>query len=94
MDKYKAAYSDLVVSAMMKISRYPYIASENGLMLRLADIIMTEDSIDEFAIRTKCRVLYQTGQTGKSKQVYNQYLLEYKRLLDSEPNVSYQEIIQ
>ncbi len=94
MDKYKAAYSDLVVSAMMKISRYPYIASENGLLLRVADIIMTEDSIDEFAIRTKCRVLYQTGQTGKSKQVYNQYLLEYKRLLDSEPKVSYQEIIQ
>lgn len=94
LDKYKAAYSDLLVSALIKISNHPLVSDEPDLKLKVADCIMLEDCIDEFAIRLKCKTLYETGHKGKSKQVYDQYVLDYKRLLDSEPEVSYKEMLR
>ena len=93
LDKYKAAYSDLLISVMMKIARHPYISSEPKLLIQVADCILLEDPIDEFAVRTKCRILYRMGQKGKSKQVYDQYVSDYRLLLDSEPEATYQHLL-
>jgi DNA-binding SARP family transcriptional activator len=93
IDEYKAEYSSLITEIMLQAIAHPEIKEDSRLLLKIADVILLSDSIDEDAIRVKSKVLYQTGQKGLSKQCYDKFCIEYKRLLNTSPALIYEDII-
>lgn len=93
IDEYKAEYSTLITEIMLQAIHIPEIKEDNRLLLKIADVILISDAIDEDAVRIKCRVLFQTGQKGLSKQCFDKFYIEYKRLLNATPDLKYEEII-
>lgn len=94
LDSYKSEYSELLIGLMMKAAADPAIAANPSYMSRIADCILREDSLDEFAVRTKCRLLYDAGHHGLSRSVYEKWREDYMQMLDSEPEMSYKSIIK
>lgn len=92
-DNYKSEYSDLIVDLLTNAANNSDYKDDLPLMLRIVNVLLLHDAIDEEAIRIKCKVLFQMGQKGASKQCYDRFCLDYKRLLNTHPDFSYDDIL-
>lgn len=93
VDKYKSAYSNLLISTLLVAAKHPDIAGDLRLLVRLADVILLHDVIDEDSIRIKCHSLYLLGQKGLSKQCYDKFCSDYQDILNEPPQMTYKAII-
>lgn len=93
VDKYKSAYSNLLISNLLAAAKHPDIAGDLRLLVRLADVILLHDVIDEDSIRIKCHSLYHLGQKGLSKQCYDKFYSDYQDILNEPPQITYKSII-
>lgn len=64
------------------------------LQIQLSNILLSYDSIDENAIGIKCRALYKLGQKGLSKQTFETFASTYKKIMDTDPDLSFKEVIK
>ena len=94
MDTFKEKYSNSIIEILTNAIRQPDIRSDSKLLLRIADVILLQDDIEEEAIKLKCITLYQMGQKGLSKNCYNNFCESYQRLLKSEPSLKYEDILK
>lgn len=92
-DKYQSGYSDLLINNLLKAAKSMGIKDDFRLLVKLADVILIHDSIDEDSVQIKCRSLYKLGQKGLSKQCYDKFCLDYKSILNEEPQLKYDSII-
>lgn len=93
VDEYKAEYSALITEIMLRAIKSTEIKEDLPLLLKITDVILINDTIDEDAIRIKCRILFQSGQKGLSKQCFDKFSADYRRLLNTEPDLKYEDII-
>ncbi|MFV0417464.1 MAG: hypothetical protein ACK5KT_01870 [Dysgonomonas sp.] len=93
-DKYKADYSSTLIEVLLKSANQRNIQEDLRLLVKLADIILLHDSIDEDSIQIKCRCLYKLGQKGLSKQCYDKFRVDYKNILNEYPTLKYEDITQ
>ena len=61
--------------------------------IKLCDIILTFDSVDQDAIKLKIKTLLKQGKHHIAKSTYGLFVAEYKRLYDEHFPLSFQEII-
>ena len=92
-DNYKSEYTDLITDVLMKATAMPEIENDSKLLLHITNMILLHDSIDEDAMRMKCRVLFRMGQKSASKQCFDKFLAEYARILNAVPNLKYEDIL-
>lgn len=93
LDSYKSEFSVKLTGTLLDLLKHPTIMKDHRLSLKIADVLLIHDNIDEDAIRVKCSVLYQMKQKGLSKQSYNKFCEDYMHLLNTKPDFSYQDII-
>jgi two-component SAPR family response regulator len=93
LDDYKDKLTSLLVNFLLKAANQDHIKSDLKLLLQLSEIILIHDNINEDAIRIKCKLLYQLGQKGLSKQSFDRFYASYMSLLDTKPNLEYRDII-
>lgn len=93
VDSYKSEYSNLLISILLKSVSLPEVESDLNLQLKIANVILLHDNIDEEAIQIKCRALFLLGQKGASKQSFDKYIQDHQRLLNSDPEIRYEDII-
>jgi len=93
VDKYKSGYSSLLIEILLKFSVQKDIQEDLRLLVKLADVILLHDNIDEDSIKIKCRSLYKLGQKGLSKQCYDKFYTDHINILNEEPTLKYETII-
>ena len=71
-------------------------SGRDGLVtqVKLADIVLLHDAIDENAVAVKCQALYALGQKGLSKSAYDAFVSQYVSLLGTEPDFTYSDILK
>jgi hypothetical protein len=92
LDDYKWEYTDLITNILIKATTIQEIKNDTRLLLQIANIILLHDSIDEEAIKIKCRALFQSGQKGASKQCFDKFQAEYIQILNESPKFNYEDI--
>lgn len=93
IDEYKSSYYSLLTEILLSTVNHPDIKEDAWLLLKISDVILMVDNIDEDAIQTKCKTLYQMGQKGLSKQCFDRFCVEYEHLLNEKPRFSYEDLI-
>ncbi|MDR0874358.1 MAG: hypothetical protein LBN27_13005 [Prevotellaceae bacterium] len=93
IDEFKADFSNNVIDTLLKIAALPEFSPNNRLIIHVADAIFKYDSINEDAIALKCAALCRLGKKGLAKTVYESFAKEYKMLLGTAFNVSFNELI-
>lgn len=94
IDRFKEDYSILLSDILLESIKLPEVKSELMLLLKLAEIILSSDSLDENAIQYKCYALHYLGKKGLSKQCYENFCEEYTRILGTKPEMEYSDIIK
>lgn len=92
-DSFKDEYTKQITTFMLRMLETPDVKGNNKLTLQIADVLLVNDTLDEEAMRIKCRILFKTGQKGASKRCYDNFVAEHTRLLNEKPAFSYEDIM-
>jgi DNA-binding SARP family transcriptional activator len=84
LDAYKAEYSNLIIEKLFQITEREDIKTDLVLVVKIVNVILLHDSIDEEAITKKCYALYHLGKKGKAKQCFEKFSENYRNLLGTE----------
>ncbi|WP_073347071.1 hypothetical protein [Bacteroides congonensis] len=92
VDKFKSEY--LILLSDVLLDAYEFVKKEKDLMLllKLSETMLSCDSTDENAIQNKCYALYHLGKKGLAKQCYENFCVEYIRVLGTKPDFDYADI--
>jgi len=80
-DRFKADYADRFILLLSRIRDNGSAAFSPQTRIRLADAVLAFDSLDEDAVRVKCRALIRLKRHGIAKNVFNAFTQEYERLM-------------
>ena len=90
-DPFKADYANHVQDMLWSIVQNGNL-TDSKLLTRIADAIFLFDPTDENAIRLECSVLVKNGKAGLAKSAYDHFCTEYKRLLGTPYDKSFNDI--
>lgn len=94
VDDYKSEYSNMLIDVLHDSFSLPDVQQDLNLQVKIGNVMLQHDSLNEEAVSIKCRALFQLGQKGSSKLCFDKFVQEYQRLLESEPNINYEDIIK
>jgi len=93
-DRFKADYTDRFILLLSRIRDNGPSVFSPQTAIRLADAILSFDSLDEDALRVKCRALIRLKRHGIAKNIFNAFIQEYKRLMGEDYGQSFDRFIQ
>ena len=90
MDNFKSDYSNLVIDALLSIQENKNLADNPKLLILMANTILVLDTLNEDAIKLKCKSLIKLGRIKIAMDVFNSFCKEYKMLLNDEFECSFE----
>ncbi len=94
IDSFKATYSNFSLDILSLLLEKEEIRKNIRQKLRIAEVILLFDSINENALHIKCSVLYALGKKGLAKFTYDNFCKEYEALLGEKYKVPFGSIIE
>lgn len=93
-DRFKAQYTDLMTATLEKISNDVRHPLSSDMQIRVADAILIFDSLDEDAVKSKCKALIAQKRLGIAESTFKNFTQEYNRLMGEEYSVSFNEFVR
>lgn len=94
IDGFKSDLSSGLIDILLKFAGKEMYKSNQELILKIADAIFANDSLNEEALRLKCVALFTNGKVGIAKNTYDSFCREYQALLDTPYQKSFNHIIE
>ena len=91
LDRFKADYADMVISSLSPLNK-PVILDADS-RLAVSDAILSFDSIDEDAVRAKCKALIDLKRAGTAKSEFDRFTEQYSSMLGEEYGKSFAEFL-
>jgi two-component SAPR family response regulator len=91
LDAFKLSINNEIIGLLKEFLKRK--AEDVHLRLKLCDLILKFDIVDEDAFRIKIKTHYEAGNHQQVKDTYKLFFNEYKRLYDESYPISLQEII-
>lgn len=93
LDAFKGAYSDLMIQTLHSVLDENLVSANPELALGVANSILMFDSIDEDAVKTKCRILLRANRMGSAAKAFDRFVKEYYSLMNESFSLSFNEFV-
>lgn len=93
-DKFKAQYTDLMISKLEKIKKSLGDSISDTMQIRISDAVLTFDSLDEDSVKAKCKALINQKRLGIAQSIFKNFTQEYNRLMGEEYSISFNEFVK
>ncbi len=93
LDDVKAGIADYVITLLTDFSGHMDWERNPGLTNAIADALFTVDPLNDLALSLKCRYYTILGKPYLSKQIYTNYVKDYKSMYGEEYGKSYSDIL-
>lgn len=95
LDSFKLAVNNEIIALLKEFlnGKSKQQPNDVNLKLKICDIILKFDSVDEDVFKFKIRTHYRTGNHQLAKNAYKIFIAEYKHLYDEEYPQTFQEIL-
>jgi len=94
MDNFKAEYSNQVLDVLLLIIDHKSIAENTKLLLNIADVILSLDTLNEEAIKLKCVSLVKMGRIKIARDIFSSFCKEYKLVLNQDFDCTFENLIK
>lgn len=94
LDNYKSEYSNSIIDLLSKVSITAVEKKDYKLLLKISNVMLAIDSIDEDGIKLKCKALYYLGKKRLARKSYNDFCEEYQKILDAPLKLQFDDIIK
>lgn len=92
MDDFKDEISNETIQTLLNYTKKIRMEDEPRLILKIADIILKFDYLNEQALYLKCKVYNILGQHSSAKNTYNKFCEEYKMMYGERFKIEFQDI--
>lgn len=93
LDSFKSDLSSVLIDLLLEFSKKGNYKRNSRLMIKIADAIFFNDPLNEEALQLKCIALFNSGKTGLAKNAYDTFSKEYKALLNTPFDKTFNELI-
>lgn len=93
LESYQTGYTNQLIECLLEYSKRDEAKKDLSLLLKIADVILLHDNIDEDAIKFKCYALYHQGRKNQALQAFNKFTADYEELLATKPNFTFEDLI-
>lgn len=93
LEPYQSDYTTQLIECLMEYSTRDEVKADLLLLLKIADVILLHDNIDEDAIRLKCYALFRSGRKNQALQVFNKFTADYENLLSTKHNLLFDDLV-
>lgn len=93
-DRFKAQYTDLIISSLSKARQNVSGSNSTDLKISLADAVLIFDSLDEEAVKEKCKALIAQKRLGIAQSTFKNFTQEYQRLMGEEYSINFNEFVR
>lgn len=93
LDPVKFSINNEVIGFLKQYFDYEEVQNDPEKLIKLCDVILSFDSVDQDAIKLKLKTLSSTGNHHIAKSTYSLFVAEYKRLFDEQFPNSFDEMI-
>ncbi len=93
LDSIKSDIISEVIEISLSISENEKVKNDDELLLKLSDAILIWDSVNEKAIKLKINALTNLGRNGEAKLAYENFVLNYRKIFESDYKSSFQELL-
>lgn len=93
LDPIKFAVNNEVIKCIKNYFEIEELKTDPEKTLRLCDMVLSFDAVDQDAIKLKIKTLLNQGKLHIAKSTYSLFVAEYKRLYDEQYPLTFQEII-
>ncbi len=94
VETYQTDYSNMIIESLLEFTKRDEVKTDLMMLLKIADVILLHDSIDEDAIKLKCYALFHLGRKNQALQSFNKFTAEYENLLAAKHNLSFDEMVK
>lgn len=93
-DQLKSSYAQSLDDALMDAVKNPVCQSDPLILIRVADAMLVQDSLNEYSVKLKCRTLYGLGRKSYARKVYDYFSSEYERVMGVLPDFSFSDCLK
>ena len=93
IDPFKADFSNSLIDLLMDFATHSGLRLSPQEYIDLADAIFIHDSLNEDALKIKCKTLLKMGKNGLAKSAYTSFQKEYQVSLGINFECSFEQII-
>lgn len=94
LDAFKARYANRILERLEEKRKECGSALSPDLSIRISDAALLFDSLDEEAIRLKCRALIEQKKLGSAQSVFSRFTEEFERVMGEPFSKNFKEFIK
>lgn len=94
LDSFKGEYSDMMIQILHRVLDSDCVMEDQELTLGIVNCILQFDSIDEDAVRTKCRILMNANRVGSAAKTFDRFVKEYSTLMNEPFGLNFNEFVE
>jgi two-component SAPR family response regulator len=92
-DTFKSDFSNDLVDLILYLMRQEATVFSDDIYIEMANALFIHDSLNEDALKLKCKVLVKMGKNGLAKNTYTTFIKEYVVLFGTEYKYSFDQIV-
>lgn len=92
LDPFKAKYTESILNLLSGFRDAENVSPQ--MQIRISDLILEFDSLDEDSICVKCKAYIRMKRLGSAQKVYKNFTDEYRAVMGEDFSVSFKEFIK
>lgn len=94
LEPYQTEYTNSLIEIILRYRENAEVRKDLILLLKMADVILLHDNIDEDAISLKCYALYTMGNKKQALEAFSKFESDYETLLAEKTTLSFENLIK
>ena len=94
LESYQTEYTNVLIETMLQYKEYAEVKKDLILLVKMADVILLHDNIDEDAISMKCYALFHMGHKKQALDSFNKFSSDYETLLAEKTKLTFEDLIK
>lgn len=92
LDPFKAKYTESMLDLLSRFRDAEDVSPE--MQVRISDLILEFDSLDEDSVRVKCNAYIKMKRLGSAQKVYKNFVEEYSAVMGEDFTESFKEFVK
>jgi two-component SAPR family response regulator len=93
VDTFKASFTNELIDLLIEIGNQDESSFSSAELIYLADTLLIHDTLNDDALKLKCKALVKMGKNGLAKKTYDSFAKHYQLLFGYNYNYTFDQII-
>lgn len=94
LDGTKAEYSDSIIHLLGHLVDCNLVEDDHNAVIRLSEGILRFDSLDETAVRSKCKAFIALKRNGVARSTFDIFVKDYRQTMGQEYSLSFERFLK